>query len=218
MTLGAPVTKNPFNDPQFHWAEVGFSVADVFSVTQDAPGFGRVEVMIPPDLQSAVPKRRSEFLAGRFCAALALRQEGLPERVGRNGRAPVWPKGVVGSITHSKDRAIAVVSSHYQCIGLDVEAMVSIDRATQLCGAIFTEAESRLRPDALPFGTFFTLVFSAKEALYKALSPRLNRVPDFLEVRLAQISPKGMDLILDQQTYHARFLMSARDCVTLVTV
>lgn len=216
MSLGTPLTQNPFNDPLLHWAEVGFSVADVHVVAQDAPGFGRVEVMIPADLQSAVPKRRCEFLAGRFCAALALRQEGLPERVGRNGRAPVWPKGVAGSITHSKDRAIAAVSTHYRCVGLDVEALVSHDRATQLCGAIFTEAESRLRPDALAFAQFFTLVFSAKEALYKALSPQLNRVPDFLEVTLTRIAPGKMDLMLDGQIYTARFLLSAKDCITLV--
>lgn len=216
MILDAISIQNPFADPQLHWAETKFSVGDVQGLTQDVSGFGRVEVTTPRDLQTAVAKRRSEFLAGRFCATLALRQSGKSETIGRNGRAPVWPKDVAGSITHSRDRAIAAVSTHHRFVGLDCEALVPQDRAMQLSAAIFSETESRLRPDALPFATFFTLVFSAKEALYKALSPRLDRVPDFLDVTLTQISPTGIDLTFDNEPHRARFLLSGKDCVTLV--
>lgn len=208
---------NPFADPHLFWCEAGFSVADVHQISHDAQRLGPVRVTLPEELAAAVPKRRSEFLAGRLVAALALRQAGLAETVGRAGRAPVWPAGVTGSITHSKDRAIAAVSTRYLGVGLDCEALVAPDRAMQLAAAIFTEAEARLRPEVLPFASFFTLVFSAKEALYKALSPRLGRVPDFLEVTLTSLQPGEMALVLDGQSHRARFRMSARDCVTLVT-
>lgn len=216
MILEPIRTDNPFADPHLTWCEAGFSVGDVQSLHHDGP-LGPVYLHLPDDLAKAVPKRRSEFLAGRLVAALALRQAGLAESVGRNGRAPVWPEGAAGSITHSKDRAIAAVSTRYRGVGLDCEALVSADRAMQLAAAIFTEAESRLRPDALPFASFFTLAFSAKEALYKALSPRLDRVPDFLDVTLTGLNPGQMALVLNGRTHQARFRLSARDCVTLVT-
>ena len=90
------------------------------------------------------------------------------------------------------------------------------DRAMQLSASIFTEAESRLRPDALPYGRFFTLVFSAKESLYKALSPRLNRVPDFHEVTLTDLAPGELGLSFEGQPYRARFRLSGKDVLTLV--
>lgn len=215
MILGPVSTQTPFDDPDLWWCEAEFSVADVRALKQDSP-LGPISLDLPTDLTGAVAKRRSEFLAGRACAALALRQAGLPESVGRQGRAPVWPVGAVGSITHSRDRAIAAVSTRYRGVGIDCEAMVALDRATQLAAAIFSEAEARLRPEALSFGAFFTLVFSAKEALYKALSARLDRIPDFREVTLSGLERGHMGLVLDGQSHTARFRLSARDCVTLV--
>lgn len=216
MILGPISTENPFADPHLIWCEAGFAVADVQGLTH-LGALGPLTLALPDDLRGAVPKRRSEFLAGRACAALALRQAGQAEDVPRHGRAPIWPAGVAGSITHSRDRAIAAVSTHYDALGLDCEALVAPDRALQLAAAIFSEAESRLRPEALPFASFFTLVFSAKEALYKALSSRLSRIPDFREVTLIGLQPGQMALTLDGQSHLARFRLSNRDCVTLVT-
>lgn len=213
MILGAPVLKSPFDEPDLHWCEARFAVVEHRFL--DHGGF---RVDLPVDLSSAVPKRRSEFLAGRFCAAMALKAAGYPQVVGRNGRAPVWPDGVAGSITHSRDRAIAAVSTRFRGLGIDCEPLVPHDRATALCSVIFTEAEAGLRPAALPFATFFTLVFSGKEALYKAMSARLARIPDFLDVTLTRIGPEGLDLMLDGQTHRARFRLSAQDCLTLVSV
>ncbi len=216
MILGAISTVNPFADPHLIWCEAGFAVADVQGVTQDVPEWGPVSVSLPNDLQNAVAKRRAEFLAGRVCAAAALRQMGQPEAVPRQGRAPVWPLGVAGSITHSKDRAVAAVSGHYRFVGLDCEAYVSDERAMQLSASIFTEAESRLRPDALNYGRFFTLVFSAKESLYKAFSPRLTRIPDFHEVTLTTLTQGEIGLLFENQPYRARFRLSGKDVLTLL--
>lgn len=217
MILGPISTENPFADPHLIWCEAGFVVADVQGLTH-LGALGPLTLALPDDLRGAVPKRRSEFLAGRACAALALRQAGQAEGVPRHGRAPIWPAGIAGSITHSRDRAIAAVSTHYDALGLDCEALVAPDRALQLAATIFSEAESRLRPEVLPFASFFTLVFSAKEALYKALSSRLSRIPDFREVTLVGLQPGQMALTLDGQSHLARFRLSNRDCVTLVTV
>jgi enterobactin synthetase component D len=216
MILEPIRTENPFGDPHLFWCEAGFTAGDVQALHHDGP-LGPASLHLPDDLTQAVPKRRSEFLAGRLMAALALRQAGLPEAVGRAGRAPVWPEGVAGSITHSKDRAIAAVSTRYRGLGLDCEALVTTDRAMQLAATIFSETEAQLRPDALPFGTFFTLVFSAKEAVYKALSPRLTRIPGFHEAALTALQPGEMQVEMHGQSHRIRFRLSAKDCVTLVT-
>jgi len=216
MTLEPIRTENPFGDPHLFWCETGFVAGDVRALHHDGP-LGPASLHLPDDLTHAVPKRRSEFLAGRLMAALALRQAGLPETVGRTGRAPVWPEGVAGSITHSKDRAIAAVSTRYRGVGLDCEALVSTDRAMQLAATIFSETEARLRPDPLPFGTFFTLVFSAKEALYKALSPWLTQIPAFHDAVLTALQPGEMRIEMHGQSHLIRFRLSPKDCVTLVT-
>lgn len=218
MILEPISTLNPFNDPHLHWCEAKFAVSDLQALAYEGGGHGAVNVTLPDDLKNAVAKRRTEYLAGRFCAALALRQIGLTEAVPRQGRAPVWPTGVAGSISHSKDRAIAAVSLYHRFVGLDCEALVPQDRAMQLSAAIFTEAESSIRPDALPYASFFTLVFSAKESLYKALSPRLTRVPDFLEVTLTNLTPDALHLKFEGETYSAKFRLSGKDVLSLVVV
>jgi enterobactin synthetase component D len=211
MIHGPLITVNPFGDPQLCWCEAGFSVEDVQGLTHDG-----VRIALPDDLASAVPKRRSEFLAGRLCAAAALRTANLPQEVARNGRAPVWPAGVVGSISHSKTRAMACVSTYYQALGIDCEDMVDSARAAKLQQAIFTSDEAALRPADMEIGVFFTLIFSAKEALYKALSPRLNRVPEFLDVTLTALSPGHLTLVLDGQPHGLRFVIRDQDCLTLL--
>src|SRR5262249_41084450 len=60
----------------------------------------------------AVPSRRREFALGRWCARRALGGLGIAPQsipVGE-GRAPTWPHGVVGSITHCREFVAAAVA------------------------------------------------------------------------------------------------------------
>ncbi len=124
-----------------------------------------------------VAKRQAEFLAGRVCAREALRRLNGSEVVPAVGadRAPQWPAGVSGSITHGKNWAAAIVanSSDWRGLGLDVENLLSSERAARLQGEILTPAELRrasvLDPEQL--GLLVTLTFSLKESLFKALYP-----------------------------------------------
>jgi len=61
----------------------------------------------------AVPKRQREFAAGRMAARQAMAQIGkTPAPIPVNtDRSPHWPEGVVGSISHSLEIAVAVVAS-----------------------------------------------------------------------------------------------------------
>src|SRR6202047_4688051 len=74
---------------------------------------------------NAVEARRREFITARRCAREALAKLGyapVPIRAGRK-REPLWPAGLVGSITHTTGfRAAAVASrSVLASIGIDTE-------------------------------------------------------------------------------------------------
>ena len=124
-----------------------------------------------------VAKRQAEYLAGRLCAREALRrvtgQPGVPA-VGAD-RAPQWPLGVVGSITHGDNWAAALVAQREQwrALGLDVERLLPAERAQRLQGEILTPTEvQRLQnlDDETRAGRI-SLTFSLKESLFKALYP-----------------------------------------------
>lgn len=118
----------------------------------------------------AVEKRRREFTAGRAAVKTALIELGHPPDpvpVGPD-RAPIWPRGVTGSITHTKGFAAAIVAktSVARALGLDAE------RATPLKSALHSEILSPsehdwTREQADP-DLMAKLIFSAKEAAYKA--------------------------------------------------
>ena len=73
----------------------------------------------------AVDRRRAEFTTVRTCARIALGRLGLPPAPLLTGskREPLWPAGVVGSITHCDGyRAAAVArASEVAAIGIDAE-------------------------------------------------------------------------------------------------
>lgn len=157
---------------------------------------GELVVRLPDDLGRAVAKRRSEFLAGRVCAGLALRALGLAATVGRAGRAPVWPAGAAGSISHAGGRAIAVVSSRLRGVGVDCETVMGAEKAAEIASLILTDAERAARPGGWPPGLYLTALFAAKEAAYKAVSGHLGDIPDFHEGAADGITRDGLRITL----------------------
>jgi 4'-phosphopantetheinyl transferase EntD len=120
----------------------------------------------------AAQRRRVHFALGRAAARDALAELGMePAPIGRGaGGEPLWPDGIVGTISHSGDMAMAIVGreSHYAGLGMDVEQLAPglSARATRL---VCTPAERAW----LPMGpdVWRTMLFSAKEAVFKALFP-----------------------------------------------
>ncbi|CAI8849110.1 enterobactin synthetase component D [Pseudomonas sp. IT-P100] len=139
--------------------------------------FQRSAIEPPATIQRSVAKRQAEFLAGRICARAALQQlEGLNvvPAIG-DDRAPVWPAHISGSITHTTGRAAAIVArkTHWRGLGMDLENLLTPERAERLAGEILTPAEIR-RMAAGPrdqLAMLVTLTFSVKESLFKALYP-----------------------------------------------
>jgi 4'-phosphopantetheinyl transferase EntD len=143
---------------------------------------------------SAVAKRRREFAAARRCARALLARLDEPPRPLLRGpdREPIWPDGVVGSISHA-DALVAVAVARPAAalgLGIDVEPDEPLERP--LWRKICTDAELQRLPgsDDGQRGRSARLVFSAKEALYKCVFPHARRFIGFQEVEIA-LAPDG---------------------------
>lgn len=164
---------------------------------------------LPTSMALAVPKRQAEFLAGRYCVREALRScaPELAERPIEIGphREPLWPRGVVGSIAHAGEIASAVVarSGLVRGLGLDIEPWMEESHATEVREAIAIagEVETLAKQTGLGVTDVLTVVFSAKESIFKCLYPEVLEYFDFMDVRIVRIDLKA-------ERFEARLLRS----------
>ena len=132
--------------------------------------------------------RKREFSAGRACARLAMDQLGAdgPVAVVTDGRAPRWPDGLVGSITHTRGYCAAVVARTADVgaaqVGLDVEVIGRVK--PNLWRRVFVEAEREQLARRDDADLAATVTFSVKEALYKAQFPVTQAWVGFEDVRV----------------------------------
>jgi 4'-phosphopantetheinyl transferase EntD len=135
-------------------------------------------------VQEAVERRRNEFATGRACIRQALDSLGCEYRSvpAESNRAPCWPRGVIGSVSHSRTLAVAVVARRETAlaVGIDVETVAPLE--PNLWPLI-------TRPDeAMPLGERATLEglrFSCKEAAFKCwFQAGGDRIIEFLDVWL----------------------------------
>jgi 4'-phosphopantetheinyl transferase EntD len=120
----------------------------------------------------AAPKRRRDFVLGRTCARAALAglgHSGAVIGMGEGG-APLWPVGIMGSITHTSGYAAALAADArlFSGIGVDAERVGGVTE--ELWPRLFDTAErDRLMGlDDASRAILATVIFSAKEACYKA--------------------------------------------------
>ncbi|WP_446511267.1 4'-phosphopantetheinyl transferase family protein [Photobacterium sp. DNB22_13_2] len=150
--------------------------------------FEHFGVRCPDEIARSVYKRQAEYLAGRYLAKSALQQlDYHAVYVGRGAsREPLWPQGVVGSISHSKGYAVCVVALNNAPdagIGLDIERLIEPDIYQSFVGMVIDQAEKqKINEIPLEDRLLNTLLFSAKEAIFKALFPQVGRYFDFLDV------------------------------------
>lgn len=146
---------------------------------------------------SSVESRRREFVAGRRCARRALAELGIHDfpLLAGTDRAPLWPGAVVGSITHTVCRgegycAAAVAHRRLMAsIGLDAEPCAPLP--AELWSHVLDPRERQdARATADP-GVWARLIFSAKEAVYKALYPLSGRFLEFEDVHVGPGSQPG---------------------------
>lgn len=165
---------------------------DMHTLRLDTRQGVQLGVELPEAILNSVASRQFEYLAGRYCAAQALRQLGaLTSIVGRNDDgSPHWPKGTLGSLSHTADRVIACAAyqSLWLGLGIDIEKTVDTSMLVALEHFVLTPID-RLQIEAAPLTVqeAATLVFSAKEAFYKFIYPRTHAQLDFKDVSLLEI-------------------------------
>lgn len=153
-------------------------------------------------MRDVVAQRRREFAAGRWCARRALAQLGHPPGpILRGPRGePLWPPGVVGSVTHCPGYAAAAVADRRQVLALGIDAEPDLPLPHGVIDLIALPEElNQLRPATRqrPEVSFDRLLFSAKESLYKALYPHTGAWLDFRQARLDVDATAGRFTVLE---------------------
>ena len=131
--------------------------------------------------KSFVHTRALEFATGRKVARAALGRIGIVDcEIPRRGRLPVWPPSAVGSIAHTRSLAAAIVgpATGHGGLGIDIETRTAV--SPQVAERVLTSAER----DWLPAPEWRTMVFSGKEAIYKAINPLTGEFLGFSDVEL----------------------------------
>lgn len=149
-------------------------------------------------IQGAVESRKREFATTRACARLALAKLGSQAAPIPQGthREPIWPPGVVGSLTHCRGYRAAAVAKQSDWLALGIDAEVREPLPADVRHYILSELEISWLAD-YPEGTYWDRVlFSAKESLYKAWFPLTKRWLGFEDV--------SMRLNPGEGSFHAR--------------
>lgn len=146
-------------------------------------------------VRKAVLSRKQEFSTGRFLARKATREFGVPDQAllrGERGEV-LWPDSLVGSISHTKEWCAVVVAGagDVKGIGIDIEAdrFRSVDAMSLILHDSELPAFNRI--DGSQRIRELLRIFSAKEAIYKAVSGRIGRYVDFKEVCIHSIDKAG---------------------------
>jgi len=138
--------------------------------------------------KNASPERRAEYHLGRAAANQALKNLALenpgPVLKGEHGE-PLWPDGIVGSISHTGEFAIAAVAHRkdYRGIGIDCENMrrkFSLKILSRIAhpeeAKWVMSRQSNLRA---------LMLFSAKECIFKTFFPENKHYIGFKDAKLS---------------------------------
>lgn len=173
------------------------------SLSQIAPAVFPVEAAT---LRGAVPGRRNEFALGRSMARKAMRTLGLgacaipvaPDR------APIWPDGLSGSISHGGGVCVSVVSVDpaVSGLGIDVDSTAPLPADLWKIVCDSTEQDWLTHQPLVAQGRLAKLIFCAKEAAYKSQYPVSKRLFGF----------EGFHISVDLQA--GRFTARFTECVS----
>lgn len=192
-----------------------------------AEAFGDLaEARLHPDevaaVAGAVPSRRREFATTRHLARRAMRDLDLPPSPVPRGsdRAPVWPPGVVGALTHCEGyRAAALArAGTVRAVGIDAEPHAALPPG--VASLVLRADEDRAGIDGVHTDR---VRFSAKESIFKAWYPLTGRWVDFSRARVVLLPDGRFDAVVDPNlgwptTVSGRWLVADGLVLTAVVV
>ncbi len=185
------------------------STVAVVEAYEDIPIDPETESIYADELAAvhrAVRSRQQEFATARHCARAALVQLGHPAvPIPRGPRgAPIWPAGIVGSITHCAGyRAAAVArTTDIVALGIDAEPNDPLPPGVLDLVSLPRERAQLARLAAEPTGVAWDrLLFSAKESVYKVWFPLVGTFLDFVDAEV--------DIDAANHAFTARLLVEA---------
>lgn len=138
-------------------------------------------------VDGAAQTRIEQFTAGRVCSRAALGRLGVaattPILRGED-RAPIWPTGFIGSISHTDTWCAAAVArtEELRSLGIDLESSTPL-KETLLKRVCTPKERGWLRTLPAP-GVTGKILFSAKEAVYKCQYPLSKQFLGFHAVEI----------------------------------
>lgn len=161
----------------------------------------RLGVKLPDKIINSSKKRQAEFAVGRFLAHKEINKKGIyvdDIAIGEN-RCPLWPKGIIGSISHSDNYAVCCVLYNKECagIGIDIEEIKNSFVCLEVLNIIATVKEINILKN-LGFSSDRSAVicFSAKESAFKAIYPFLKIYIDFSDSELTVLENKKIGVLV----------------------
>ena len=157
---------------------------------------------------NAAAKRRREFSTVRYCARQALRKIGVPAVpiLPDTDGAPRWPVGVVGSLTDCRGYRAAVVARSPALRGVGIDAEVDAALPPAVPDLILRDeerAQLQNMTNTYPHWHWDTILFCAKEAVFKAWFPITRSWLDFRDVSVT-VRPSGTFLAFVHASLVAR--------------
>ena len=148
-------------------------------------------------VEGSAQTRVEQFTAGRVCSRVALGRLGVaattPILRGED-RAPIWPPGFIGSISHTDTWCAAAVArtEDVRSLGIDLESSTPLKEA--LLKRVCTPKERDWLHTLPAPGVTGKILFSAKEAVYKCQYPLSKQFLGFhaVEIDLGDESFEGV--------------------------
>ncbi|MEU4176697.1 4'-phosphopantetheinyl transferase superfamily protein [Streptomyces sp. NPDC026589] len=138
----------------------------------------------------SVAKRRNDFATARACARRAMAGLGLPPVAvlhGHRGR-PLWPEGIVGSLTHCEGYRAAALARAKGVLSLGIDAEPHAPLPAGVRELVTLPAERRRIGLPAPAGEseihWDRVLFSAKESVFKTWYPVTGIELDFIQADL----------------------------------
>lgn len=192
--------------------------------------FSQYNIIQPDSISRSVLKRQAEFFFGRYVARHSLKRQNIFDQnigIGSN-RMPLWPNGIVGSISHTDSIAICTTMFATRCsyLGIDIEKIMDRSISDDIQEAVLSFEELIvLEQSIIPLNVLITLAFSAKESLFKALYPCITQYLDFHDAKIVRIDKEKIILelveriamlISNKQQFYCHYVIFENNIVTLI--
>jgi|GEM_PF-1339849 len=193
--------------------------------------FEKLAIDKPSFIHACASVRKSEYLAGRHCARMALGGIGISDAsVNKNlDQTPEWPENVSGSISHCNNHAVAAVAkkTSYALVGIDCESIIPPEVCDEIKHMVVGKNELEIiSATTTNLRTGITLAISLKESFFKAVFPAYGVSMDFLDIEILGISADKQSFqigcnqklagIIGKDNFHGRYM--SLDADTLLTL